>query len=157
MKTTYVIVSVILVWITCSTFEANAYTNQPDSRVSAIYLIRHAEKASNAKDKRNPPLSDCGIKRAHSLATLFKDIDLKAVYSTDYLRTQLTAKPVAIDKNLKVLSYKPRELKLFAQQLIFKQQNALVVGHSNTTNVLAGYLVGKELEQINEKIYDRVY
>ena len=41
--------------------------------------------------------------------------------------------------------------------LIEKNQDALVVGHSNTTGVLAGLLTGKVIGAFDLDIYDRVY
>ena len=38
-----------------------------------------------------------------------------------------------------------------------RRQDALVVGHSNTTGVLAGLLVGEELGGFDLDIYDRIY
>lgn len=128
-----------------------------ESTIYTIYMVRHAEKAANAADKRNPPLSACGLKRAKTLATMFQSINIERVYSSDYLRTQATAQAVAKSKGLNVISYNPRELKSIADSLMQNKQSALVVGHSNTTNVLAGYLSDKSLAQIDEQIYDRVY
>ena len=45
----------------------------------------------------------------------------------------------------------------FSKLLIANQQDALVVGHSNTTGVLAGLLVGEEIGAFDLDIYDRVY
>ena len=41
--------------------------------------------------------------------------------------------------------------------LLDRGQDALVVGHSNTTGVLAGLLVGEDIGAYNESIYNRVY
>jgi hypothetical protein len=41
--------------------------------------------------------------------------------------------------------------------LIKNKQNALVVGHSNTTGVLAGLLVGQEIGAFDLNIYNRIY
>ena len=41
--------------------------------------------------------------------------------------------------------------------MIERGENALVVGHSNSTPVLAGLLVGERLEPIDESIYNRIY
>ncbi|MBT1449317.1 histidine phosphatase family protein [Glaciecola sp. XM2] len=157
MKLLSVLLYVLVGWIMFSSFNLAAQTNQTDSDIYTIYMLRHAEKATDTADKRNPPLSECGLQRAQSLSTMFQAVDIDTIYSTDYLRTQMTAKPVSQDKGLKVVSYNPRELASFAKQLIQNKQNTLVVGHSNTTNVLAGYLTGKALAQIDETIYDRVY
>jgi hypothetical protein len=41
--------------------------------------------------------------------------------------------------------------------LLESKQDALVVGHSNTTGVLAGLLVGEEIGEFDLAIYNRVY
>ena len=119
-----------------------------------IYLVRHAEKQSDSND---PPLTDCGIERSESFSALFESVTLEAVYSTDYKRTQSTALPTATDQGLMIQSYEPDALGKIAEELIRNGQDALVVGHSNTTAVLAGLLVGEELGSFDESIYNRVY
>jgi len=48
-------------------------------------------------------------------------------------------------------------LTAIANQLLINRQDALVVGHSNTTAVLAGLLIGQEMGSFDESIYNRVY
>ena len=84
-------------------------------------------------------------------------VPLDAVYSTDYKRTQSTALPTAMDQGLMIQSYEPDALGKIAEELIRNGQDALVVGHSNTTAVLAGLLVGEEMGSFDESIYNRVY
>ena len=119
-----------------------------------IYLVRHAEKQSDSND---PPLTECGVERSESLSTLFDAVPFDAVYSTDYKRTQSTALPTAMDQGLMIQSYEPDALGKIAEELIRNGQDALVVGHSNTTAVLAGLLVGEEMGSFDESIYNRVY
>ncbi|TAF68679.1 MAG: histidine phosphatase family protein, partial [Flavobacterium sp.] len=61
-------------------------------QTTTIYLIRHAEKVDNSK---NPDLSKAGLERAEHWKTVLTQVPLKAVYSTDYLRTVQTATPTA--------------------------------------------------------------
>lgn len=131
-----------------ATFSTSSYT---------IYLVRHAEKQKDAADKRNPPLTQCGQERASQLADILKGVELEAVYSTDYKRTQGTAKAIADSQNLEIKGYDPRQLEVFSQTVKSREQTALIVGHSNTTNVVAGFLANKTLPQIDESEYDRLY
>lgn len=119
-----------------------------------IYLVRHAEKETGST---NPQLTDCGEQRAQSLAASFWNVPLEAVYSTDYARTRDTAGPTAQAQRLQVELYNPRQLERVSELLLNRRQNALVVGHSNTTSVLAGLLIGDQMEPLNESIYDRIY
>jgi len=55
------------------------------------------------------------------------------------------------------MEYDPDKLKDFSNFLLESKQDALVVGHSNTTGVLAGLLLSEELEEFDLDIYNRVY
>lgn len=127
---------------------------QENEELFTIYLVRHAEKELSVK---NPPLSPCGQQRAKSLSSFLKEAPLDAVYSTDYTRTQSTAKPTATAKGLDIKSYNPRKLTDFCKLLLNRKEDALVVGHSNTTGVLAGLLIDEEIGAFNEAIYNRIY
>jgi broad specificity phosphatase PhoE len=129
----------------------------PD-RIFTIFLVRHAEKVTDAKgEDRDPPLNACGKSRAMALATQLRYVDLERVYSTSYLRTLDTAKPVAANHRLGIEAYDPASLGAFSTQLLEQGQNALVVGHSNTTAVLAGLLAGESGDEFDEDEYDRLY
>jgi broad specificity phosphatase PhoE len=127
---------------------------QESNELFTIYLVRHAEKQTMSDD---PPLTACGIQRSESLSTLFGAVPLEAVYSTDYRRTQSTALPTASAQGLTVQSYSAQAMDEFAKQLLRNEQDVLVVGHSNTTGVLAGLLVDEEIGAFDESIYNQVY
>ena len=122
-----------------------------------LYLVRHAEKDLSADDPKDPALTDCGEQRAESLASFLSSVELDAVYTTDYLRTRNTAQPVARDKQIEMKIYDPKSMEDFARLLIERKENALIVGHSNSTPNLAGLLLDQELEPIDESIHDRIY
>ena len=110
--------------------------------VTTYYFIRHAEKLRVDKTDRNPNLNLKGFKRAEAWKEVFSNISFDAIYSTDYTRTKLTAKPTAESKNLPILIYNPREMYSKAFQNQTKGKTILVVGHSNTTNVFANKVIG---------------
>ncbi len=122
----------------------------------SIFLVRHAEKDLSSESD-DPGLSACGEQRAQSIAAMLADVDLDRVYSTDYRRTRDTASPIASAQQLEVSSYDPHELDEFAALLFKRKEDALVVGHSNTTGLLAGILVGEGGEAFDEGLYDRLY
>jgi hypothetical protein len=64
---------------------------------------------------------------------------------------------VAQNRNMETRLYDPKKLEEFAKVLIERGENTLVVGHSNSTPVLAGLLIGEKLEPIDESIYNRIY
>ncbi len=139
-------------WITAGTLlSAGA---QEEAELFTIYLVRHAEKERTAED---PDLTPCGEERSESLRAFFEEVPLEAVYSTDYKRTLNTALPTAGAKELEVKRYPPHTLENMAEQLLQNQQDALVVGHSNTTGVLAGLLVNEDIGAFDESIYNRIY
>ena len=111
---------------------------------TTYYLIRHAEKDRSDKTNRNPNLNENGLKRAENWKKYFKDIDLDAVYSTNYNRTQQTATPTAKSKNLEILSYDPRDMFNDEFQKNTLGKTVLVVGHSNTTPFFANKIIEKD-------------
>lgn len=125
--------------------------------IFTIFLARHAEKDTLVDQPDDPPLSDCGESRAVFLAKLLADVELEHVYSTPYERTRRTANPVADSHQLDIELYDPHRLEEFSDRLLEQGGNVLVVGHSNTTAVLAGLLAGQAGEEFDEDEYDRLY
>lgn len=123
----------------------------------SIYLVRHAEKDLSDHSNRDPALTACGHSRAARLATQLQAIPFQRVYSSDYKRTQATAQPLATAKSLTIESYDPFKLKQLQDLLQQRKQTALVVGHSQTTSILAGMLAKVELKKLSEEQYDRLY
>jgi len=122
-----------------------------ETETTTYYLIRHAEKDRTDKTNRNPNLNENGLKRAKKWAEYFKNIDIDAVYSTNYNRTIQTATPTAKSKNLEIINYNPRKMydSIFEQNT--KGKTVLVVGHSNTTPVFANKILGeKKYEFMND-------
>lgn len=130
---------------------------QGSEMIFSIYLVRHAEKDVTPADPENPGLSECGESRADGLAGILADAKLEKIYSSDYERTMATARPSAEALSLETEIYDPGELEVISRMLLNRRQNALVVGHSNTTGVLAGLLAGETMEPFDEHIYDRLY
>ncbi len=130
---------------------------QEDKEIYTIYLVRHSEKEMSSENPSDPSLTPCGKERSEFLSSFLEEVDLDVIYSTDYIRTKSTALPTAKSKGLEIREYKPQELKEFSKILIDSKQDALVVGHSNTTGVLAGLLVGEEIGEFDLSIYNRVY
>ena len=126
--------------------------------VTTYYFIRHAEKLRIDKTDKNPNLNDDGLKRAEAWKEVFSTISFDAVYSTDYSRTKLTAKPTADSKNLPLLLYSPSNMYSDAFKNKTKGKTVLVVGHSNTTNVFANKVLGVEkYDKINDSNNSNLY
>ena len=121
-----------------------------------IYLVRHAEKQTDTTE--DPDLTETGRLRAANLAVLFKSAGIGRVFTTDYKRTRETAAPVARVAGVEMEIYDPKALEALATRLLESRDNALVVGHSNTTPELVGLLGGEAGPPIVEAWeYDRLY
>ena len=98
--------------------------------VPVIFVVRHAEKAS-AEDN-DPELSVAGQKRADALARVLKDSQITAIFVTEYKRTQQTAAPTAIAADLSPTVLPADDIPGLVAKLRALNENALVVGHSDT-------------------------
>ena len=126
--------------------------------VTTYYFIRHAEKLRVDKTDINPNLNYDGFKRAEAWRDVFSNIPFNAIYSTDYNRTKLTAKPTADSKNLSLLLYNTSDMYSKAFQNNTKGKTVLIVGHSNTTNVFANKVLGVErYNEINDNNNSNLY
>ena len=144
---------VLLALAACGT-EPSPDASEANERFN-IYLVRHAEKTVEQDD---PDLTEAGLARAELLAELLGDEPIRAVWSTDYRRTQMTAVPLAARLGLDVRSYDAADLGAFAAQLLEEGETAVIVGHSNTTPQLSVELGGEPGEPIVEATeYDRLY
>ena len=76
---------------------------------TTIFLVRHAEKVDSSRD---PELSLPGKARAVRLKELLSEVGIDHIYSTDYIRTRDTAKPLAEVMDLPIESYRPFEEEL---------------------------------------------
>lgn len=142
-------------WLTYIIIALTAFVVLPlQAKDFTLYLVRHAEKV---QQKPDPSLTQCGLFRANQLARLLSLEKLEYVYSTQYKRTRETATPTATDQQLAIKYYAPNALEQFAFQLKKQQGNALIVGHSNTTPVLAGLLADAQVPAIPEKEFTMLY
>ena len=149
------LIPALLFFLLCFTKER--LIAQKDRESFTIYLIRHSEKDLLSENQLDPPLTTCGIERSEYLSSFFEDTNIKKVYSTNYLRTIKTAMPTALSKKVSIQYYDSNNLTLFSEQLLNSKQNSLVVGHSNTTPILAGLLTGNNMNAFDENIYNRIY
>jgi phosphohistidine phosphatase SixA len=102
-----------------------------------IFLIRHAERADASPGAppamaTDPDLSAAGRARAESLATLLKDANITAIFTTEFKRTQQTAAPLAKALGLTATVVSSKSEADLVTRLKSTKGNVLVVGHSNT-------------------------
>ncbi len=120
---------------------------------ATLYLVRHAEKELGD----NPALTEQGKQRAERIAQILKYADVKAIYSTDYLRTNETAQPTAAIHGLMVRTYDPDKLATFAELILENNESAVIVGHSNTTPELTALLSKVKVESMSEEQFGLIY
>ena len=141
IKTIVLLLAVLTLVAACK--ESGKINLAEKENTSVYYFIRHAEKDRSDSTNKNPSLTLQGLERANKWAVFFKDKNIAAVYSTNYIRTQQTALPIAKEQNLEIISYTAKELiseKFIANN---KGKNIVIVGHSNTTPELVNSLLGE--------------
>ena len=129
----------------------------------AVFVVRHAEKATEASDP-SVPLSAGGKVRAQKLAAMLKDAGITAIYSTDYVRTRATAEPLAnaLHEPIHIYSAKdaagrPSPSSLLETLRKEPQAVVLVVGHSDTVPGLLSALGVQEKVEIATQEYDNLF
>ncbi len=131
---------------------------------NTIYIVRHGEKAVPAAGMSSDvELSEAGNERALALKEELKGKNINYIFSTRYIRTIATAKP--LDEYLLSVQtefYNPNKdsTASFIQKLkSIKKGNVLVVGHSNTIDDLANLLTGSTVVagDLKETDFDNLY
>lgn len=125
-----------------------------------VYIVRHAEKASDTE--RDPVLSEAGIGRAGALAALFSEGTPDLIVVSPFQRTQLTAAQ-ALEASGAFMVVSPLEDGVEVHVETIRQgvralpedTVVLIVGHSNTVPVIARAL-GYETPDMPECEYDRL-
>lgn len=126
-----------------------------DAATAVVFLVRHAEKTTEAAD---PALSAVGRQRAQSLADLLADARIEAIHSTDYRRSRQTAEPLAWRLGVALDLYDPAQPAALVAAIVQAGGRHLVVGHSNTLPELVALLGGDGGAEVDEAgEYDRLY
>ncbi|MBT8315181.1 MAG: histidine phosphatase family protein [Maribacter sp.] len=115
-----------------------------EDTISTFYFIRHAEKDRSDAENSDPELTQDGLGRAMHWAEILDEVAIDAVYTTDYERTQMTAAPTAVKKNLTVQIYDPATIDIDQFKAENLNKKVLVVGHSNTTPDFVNKMLGQE-------------
>jgi phosphohistidine phosphatase SixA len=129
-----------------------------------VILVRHAERADGGAgaagmmDKpADPLLSPAGEARAAKLAAMLADAGITAIYSTEFRRTQDTAKPLAAKIGVSVTTVPAGDLAALTAKISGDPKGiALVVGHSNTVPAVIKAL-GGTAPAIADSEYDNLF
>lgn len=128
-------------------------------RKLTVILLRHAEKDLTEPDAPNPELSAAGKVRAEKLIGAINKYQPDAIFSSGYIRTRETARPLARKNRAMILLYDPRDLNRMRDLILSgKYKRLVVVGHNNTTPALANMLIGEEkYEKLPETEYAKIW
>lgn len=135
-----------------------AYFSTFERPMTTIILVRHAEK-NIEQSNPDPDLSPAGQARAQELVRMFGDAGIKAIYATQYKRTQQTVKPLAEKLGVSATTVDAKNTAELVKQ-IRAQHNGDVVfiaGHNNTVPEIIAALGGPQLPTIPETEFDNLY
>ena len=126
-----------------------------------VYLVRHAEKSSQPAN--DPVLTPAGEARARALAEALADAGVQAVITTQLLRTRETARPLAerlsLATEVVAVGRSAREHAKAVADAVREHagQVVLVVGHSNTVNLIIEQLGGPKLPDLCDAAYANLF
>lgn len=119
-----------------------------------VFLLRHAEKASEARDAL---LSARGHERANCLAGLLADAGVREILVTRVVRTQQTAEPLAKKLGITPTILEADDVAAFVKKLqAARSENVLVVGHADTIPSIIEKLGGGKIGLENSD-YDKLF
>lgn len=115
---------------------------------STYYIVRHAEKEAPSQVMTSDvPLSAAGQERAEALKGVLQDKGIRRIYSTNYIRTRETARPLSGATGIAIETYDVKDAGFINLLKALEKGNTLIVGHSNTVDDLVNGLTGKQLLQ----------
>lgn len=145
-----------------------AVIGQEEFKPITVFVVRHAEK--EAEPKQDPPLMKEGVTRSQELARVLGGANIKAIYTSQFARTKLTADPLVTKTGATVTSLtlkpNPENLRLIAEastaELINKilqrpGESVLVIGHSNWIPDVIKMLGGDIVPTIDEQKFDDLF
>jgi len=114
-----------------------------DVQTTKVFLIRHAPTVDDGTRDRS--LSAAGEAQAARWAAVFASEAIDMIYSTDYKRTQATAQAIAASQgDLAITSYDANALDIEQLMSEIDGKIVVIVGHSNTTPLVANGFLGEE-------------
>ena len=120
-----------------------------------VFLVRHAEKTSTARDATLTPK---GLKRAECLAHTLGDAGIQVIFATGFVRTQQTARPLTKKLGLKAVTVEYRDIAGLVDKLhSMSDKNVLVVAHSDTLPGIIEKLGAGKVDPIKEDEFDRMF
>jgi broad specificity phosphatase PhoE len=153
--------------LVCALLVQQAFA-QDDFKPKTVFLIRHAEKED--EPSKDPPLKKEGVARSKELARLLWGAGIKAIFTSQAIRTKQTAAPLATKLgltataiSLKTNPSNPRQIaeesttEVVNKILEAPGENVLVVGHSNSIPDVIKMLGGDVVPTIDERKFDDLF
>ena len=162
-KTSILVTLLIALAVFCQTAIA-----QDEFKPITVFVVRHAEKED--EPKQDPPLKKEGVARSQELARVLGGANIKAIYTSQFARTKLTAEPLVAKSGATVTSLtlkpNPSNLRLISEEstseLINKimqrpGDSVLVIGHSNWIPDVVRMLGGDTAVTVDEQKFDDLF
>ncbi len=129
-----------------------------DTTATVVILVRHAEKNEH-KPGGDSGLDPKGIVRAQELKRALADAGVRAVYSSQFPRSRLTAEPLAQALGDSVRTYDANRNDLLAARIHreHRGQTVVVVGHTDSMGEFFESLTGARLNEGSAIAYDRLF
>ena len=144
-----------IAWIFIVSLLFPLFVSAQDTNPTTVIIVRHAEKQS---DTDNPDLSIDGQIRAQQLIHILGSSGIRGVYTSQYIRTQKTAAPLAA-----LLKITPVEIDAAKTDELIKHifanhkgEVVFVAGHSNTVPEIIAAL-GAKIPPVEDWEYDNLY
>ena len=133
---------------------------QTAAGTTTVIIVRHAEKA--AEPAADPALTPAGSARAEALVDVVKDAGVRAVVSTQFVRTRATVAPAAARLGLATETADaraPDHVRALAARILsaYRGGTVLVAGHSNTVPDIVAALGAPKPAAICDAEYDNLY
>lgn len=136
------------------------------SAQSMVILVRHAERADGGPSAgggmtgapADPLLSAAGKARADKLATMLAESGVKAIYTSQFHRTQDTGKPLAAKLGLTVTAVASSDVNVLVKKIKGEHPKdvVLIVGHSNTVPAAIKAFGGPDVKMADDE-YSAIY
>jgi phosphohistidine phosphatase SixA len=136
--------------------------------VTTVFLLRHAERAD--EPRQDPPLTEKGVARSQALARLLGNAGVKAIFTSQFTRTKMTAEPLARQLGITAtaisLKTSPSNPRAIAEEstketvdkiMSHAGGSILLVGHSNSIPDVIKMLGGDVVPTIDEKKFDDLF
>jgi broad specificity phosphatase PhoE len=123
----------------------------------AVFLIRHAEQVH---DVENPPLTDDGLSRAKTWATIFRDAGINVIYTSKKVRTKQTGESIADELNIPLKTMPRSDVTGLVDQIRKEHFNdvVLIVTHSKILpKLVTAFEPFAEIPAIKMDDYDNLF